>query len=253
MKKIFVLIFSLFFLTGFFFSAQSGQQILINIDEKLVGSQAPNDMEATMILTIVSPNGAEKTREMKAWTKNTAGEQDWRIMKFLSPPDVEDIGFLSLAEDQMYLYLPEFRRIRRIASHNKKESFMGSDFTYEDMGTSGFSAHYTAELLSEDSETWILDLVRKPGSGRPYPKIKMWVDKTSVTPIRLEMFDDSGTVVKETEQASKKIDPYWILSKITIKNLKKNTQSTLEMKDIRVDQNLSDDIFTQRYLQRSLK
>lgn len=253
MKSIFALIFSIFILAAVSFPAQSDQQILNNVDERLVGSRAPKDMEATMILTIVSPGGAEKTRKMKAWTKNMAGEQDWRIMKFLSPPDVENIGFLSLSEDQMYLYLPEFRRIRRIASHNKKESFMGSDFTYEDMGTSGFSAHYTAELLSEDSDAWILDLSRKPGSDRPYPKIKMWVNKISETPVRLEMSDDSGTVVRETEQESKKSGEYWILSKITIKDLKKNTHSTLEMEDIRLDQDLSDDLFTQRFLQRSIK
>ena len=253
MKNIGILLFSIFVLSASPVWSESGEQILEKVDEQLVGAKAPKDMEAVLALTIVSAKGREKHREIKAWTKNIAGQDSWRILKFISPPDVENIGFLVLSEDQMYLYLPEFRRIRRIASHNKKESFMGSDFSYEDMGTSGFVSSFNAVLVNEDSETWILELEQKPGSKKPYPKIKMWVAKESGIPVKMEMYNASEQLVKEAEQESKKIGDYWVLNKITMKDVKKKTHSVLEMKDIKVDQNLDDAIFTQRYLQRSLK
>jgi outer membrane lipoprotein-sorting protein len=153
----------------------------------------------------------------------------------------------------MYLYLPEFRRIRRIASHNKKENFMGSDFSYEDMGTSGFSSAYSAEILEENPETWILELQKKPESNKPYLEIKMWVAKESRLPTQIEMLDGSGDLVKVAEQESKNIGGYWVLSKITMTDKKKNSRTVLEMTDIKVDQNLDDEIFTRRFLQRRLR
>ena len=71
------------------------------------------------------------------------------------------IGFLVLAEDSMYIYLPEFHRTRRIASSNKKDPFMGSDFSYEDMGTSAFSQYYDPKLLKESAEEWQLELLQE--------------------------------------------------------------------------------------------
>ena len=247
-----------YFLLALLFSlslagAETGNQILSQVDDLLVGDNAPRDVEAVMTMTIVSANGREKQRQIKVWTKNIPGQEDWRVMKFMSPPDVENIGFLVLDEDQMYLYLPEFRRIRRIASHNQKENFMGSDFTYEDMGTSGFSTDYSAELSEENTGVWVLELTRKPESSKPYAKLKMWVSKESGIPVRTEMYDDSGEWVKEAEQEAQKIGDYWVPTKITMTDKKNNSYTALEMSDITIDQDLGDDIFTQRFLQRRLR
>ncbi|MCP2599174.1 outer membrane lipoprotein-sorting protein, partial [Candidatus Aminicenantes bacterium AC-335-B20] len=191
--------------------------------------------------------------ELKVWSKNNIDKDDWRVMKFLSPPDVRNVGFLVLSDDRMYLYLPEFHRIRRIASHNKKESFMGSDFSYEDMGTSGFTRFYDAKLLSENENEWVLELTRKSGVSKPYSKIKMWVSKEIEIPFKMELYDDSGKLWKLAEQEAKKIENYWIPVKIKMTNVKKNSYTVLEMKDIKVDQGLGNQIFTQRFLRRRVK
>ncbi|MFW6128644.1 MAG: outer membrane lipoprotein-sorting protein [Candidatus Aminicenantaceae bacterium] len=253
MKKkssfIFILIFCLTSTSWMF----SESKILKKVDEKTIGSQAPKDMEATITMKIVSSSGNEKIRKIKAWSKNLEEKNDLRVMKFLSPPDVRNIGFLVLDENQMYLYLPEFRRIRRIASHSKKESFMGSDFSYYDMGTSGFSEFYNSSLLKEDDMNWVLKLKKKPGKDKPYKSLKMWVSKESGLPWKTEMYDDSGKLWKETIQEVKQKGDYWIPVQITMKDKKNGSYTVMTMEDISVDQNLDDSIFTTRFLKRRVR
>lgn len=204
MKKLIFIFFSLFLILNFNLWAITGKEILKKVEERTIGERAPKDVEAIMSMTIVSSKGKKKIRELKVWSKNNIDKDDWRVMKFLSPPDVRNVGFLVLSDDRMYLYLPEFHRIRRIASHNKKESFMGSDFSYEDMGTSGFTRFYDAKLLSENENEWVLELTRKSGVSKPYSKIKMWVSKEIEIPFKMELYDDSGKLWKLAEQEAKK-------------------------------------------------
>ncbi|OGD10840.1 MAG: hypothetical protein A2Y86_03660 [Candidatus Aminicenantes bacterium RBG_13_62_12] len=171
-------------------------------------------------------------------------------MKFLSPPDVRDIGFLSLAGDQMYLYLPEFRRIRRIASHNKSESFVGSDFSYEDLGASAFSGSYVPTLAGQDDKTWTLDLERRPGADKLYKKIKLVVSREARLPVRMELLDNSGALVKVEEQENGRTGKYWVPVIIRMRDVKSGSRTELVMGDIKVDQGLAVEVFTQRNLQR---
>ncbi len=236
-------------LLGFSLAAD-GPSILRAVEERLIGDLAPKDLHATMVMTIVDRHGNKKVREVETWEKNNKDRDDWRLMKFRKPADVKGIGFLVLSEEQMYLYLPEFHRIRRIASHNKKEAFMGSDFSYEDMGTSGFSKFYDAKLLQETEKEYVLELKRKPGAKKPYSKIKMWISKESMLPVKMELYDNSGELVKTSEQTVKKIGKYWIPVKIKMTSVKKGSYTVLEMKNIEVDSGLGSKIFTKRFLKR---
>jgi outer membrane lipoprotein-sorting protein len=174
-------------------------------------------------------------------------------MKFISPPDVRDVGFLTLSDEQMYLYLPEFHRIRRIASHNKSDSFMGSDFSYEDLGISSFEKYYDAELIKEEDDSWLLKLSKKPDADKPYELIEMWVSKESNLPLKMKIYDASGDLSKETIQESRSFSPYWIPVKITMRNIKEGSRTELNMDEIKTDQGLDSEIFTPRFLKRSVR
>ncbi len=247
MRKIISLFLTLAFIPLF---AADGNAILKKVEERLIGSLAPKDMHSMMIMTIVDSKGNRRVREIEVWEKNNIKKDDWRVMKFRKPADVKGVGFLVLSDEQMYLYLPEFHRIRRIASHSKKESFMGSDFSYEDMGTSGFAKYYSAKLLSEDEKEYVLELRRKPGASKPYSRIKMWVSKESMLPRKMELYDNSGQLTKVAEQTVKKIGKYWIPVKMKMTSVKKGSYTVLEMKNIEVDRGLSPKIFTKRFLKR---
>lgn len=246
-----LLIVILIILFGFSLSGEDAQTILKKVDEYNSGSKAPADMEALMVMNI-HKGSSVKTRELKAWTKNNTGEPDWRVMKFLSPADSKNIGLLILTENRMYLYLPEFRRIRRIASSSKKNSFQGSDFSFDDLDTVDFSESYTSTIKSEDDASWLLELDRKENSGRPYKKILLTVSKESYMPLVMEMFDNRGDPWKKMENKVKKIGEYYIMNFIKIEDKKKGSYTTLELKEIKLDQGLDNSIFTRRFLKRSI-
>jgi len=252
-KKIIIICLSLcLFSLGFGWDV-TGNHILKKVDALTVGDEAPKDTQMVMTMKIVSPSGNQKIRELKAWSKNNLNQDDWRLMKFMSPPDVRDVGFLTLSDEQMYLYLPEFHRIRRIASHNKSDSFMGSDFSYDDLGVSSYQKYYDAEIIKEDNSYWILKLSKKPEADKPYENIEMWVSKNSNLPEKMNLYDSSGKLWKEVAQESKLIDKYRIPVKITMKNIKEGSWTELVMKEIQTDQGLGSELFTPRYLKRSIR
>lgn len=229
---------------------RSAEDILRRVDAAVSGPAAPRDMESVMTMTITSASGAVKTRRLRVWSQAVPGDGSRRLMKFLSPPDVGGIGFLTLADDRMYLYLPEFRRIRRIASHNKNDSFVGSDFSYEDLSASAFSDSYAPSLAGEDETSWTLDLERKEGADTPYKKIRLVVSKDALLPLRMELHDNSGERVKIEEQENGRAGAYWVPVRIRMKDLKSGSRTELVMSGVKVDQGLRDEVFTPRNLQR---
>jgi len=251
MKKLNLFIVIILFGFGIVLS-QTPDEILKKVENRMTGKDAPNDIYATMIMTI-NKNSNKKERELVAWTKNFLNKSDWKVMKFKKPADVKGIGFLTLSDEKMYLYLPEFHRIRRIASSNKKDSFVGSDFTYDDLGETEFSKNYSPKLLKQDDKFIYLELNRKSGIKKPYSKIELKIDKNVLLPVEMKFYDNSLKLWKIAEQRFKKIGKYFVINYIKMKDLKKNSYTTLEMKNIEVDKGLDNTIFTKRFLKKRVK
>jgi outer membrane lipoprotein-sorting protein len=229
--------------------AADAAAVLKAMEENSNGAGAPRDLEADMVMTIQDGTNV-RVREIHAWTRHIAGKDDLRVLKFLAPADVRDIGFLVLGPDAMYIYLPEFHRTRRIASSGKKDPFMGSDFSYDDMGTSALSQYYDPRLLGESDGEWRLELLRKAGADKPYARIVLTVRKANATPARMELFDASGALAKVAEETAQPVGKYWIMARIKMTNVKKGTSTVLEMKNIKPDQGLADEIFSERFLKK---
>jgi hypothetical protein len=124
----------LFLAAALFFShaqAQTAKEIMIKADN----AKEPADVTSEMTMKLVNKKGKEKVRRFKIIRMG----EERQIMWFLEPADVKGTSFLKIENktgfDDMRLYLPAFKKVRRIASSAKSESFMGSDFTYEDMTT----------------------------------------------------------------------------------------------------------------------
>ncbi len=232
--------------------SETADSILKNLEERMIGNKAPKDIVAVMSMEIHRGESV-KYRKLKAWTKNNTKGDDWMIMKFISPSDVKNVGLLSLSDKEMYLYLPEFHRIRRIASSNKKDSFMGSDFSYEDLSSSAFSKNYNPSIESEDNDYWILRLERKAGAKKPYSKIILKVNKKNYIPEEMKLYDNSGNLWKIAEQSSKKIGKYEIIYYIKMIDKKKNSFTVLKMEDIKVDSGIGKKTFSKRFLKKRVK
>src|SRR5436305_473468 len=148
----------------------TGPEVMAKLDQSL---NAFKDVTFENKLLVKQPDG--QAREFSFTTIQKV--PDKRLVRFSSPGDVKGMGVLIESKDTMYVFLPGFQRVRRMGTHIKNQSFMGSDFSFEDMSEIAYGNSYRPRLLDADDKHWILELRAKPGLDLEYPMIKMWVDK----------------------------------------------------------------------------
>ncbi|MDT8273961.1 MAG: outer membrane lipoprotein-sorting protein [Desulfomonilia bacterium] len=230
--------------------AMDGNAVLDKVDEVLSAS-ATSVSSATM--TLVDKGGQARERSMVVWTKHFKDKDDWSLLKFTSPAELRNLGFLSLADDQMYLYLPAFDRVRRIASTARKESFAGSDLSNDDLSTGKYTHHYDARITQETETVYVLDLDRKAGSDRIYERVRAWVDKERFTVSKMELYEDTDKLWKTSEMVHEQIQGYWTPVQITMKDVTKDHTTIMKITEIVYDTDLDDSVFSTRYLKRNVK
>jgi outer membrane lipoprotein-sorting protein len=245
----------LFFLVAFLFICQPGElnaeeltltasQILEKCDDVI---NAPADQDLRIKLILIDKKGKEKMREMSMLQKGN----DKRMVKFLSPADQRGIAFLSLPDDIMYLYLPAFKKIRRIASHVKNTKFAGTDFTYEDMEAIRYSKKYIPELLKKEENHYVLQLKPREGVKTDYSKLVMWVRMDNFYPTKIEHYNKGDKLYKiMISKKIEKVNGYWISKEYEMEDLKAEHKTRMMILDVKFDSGLSDDKFTKRYLSR---
>ena len=208
---------------------------------------APKDQNLKMKLILTDKDGNKKERELSMLQKG--GEK--RMIKFLSPADQKGIAFLDLPGDMMYLYLPAFKKVRRIAGHIKNRKFAGTDFTYNDMATIHYADEYAPQLMSISADYFILSLTPKDGIQKVYRKLKMWVRKDNFYPERIEYYDKNNNLWKTSERRRiEKVNNYWVSKELEMHDLKEEHRTKSILEQVEFDTGLNDKLFTQRYMKR---
>ena len=222
----------------------TASQILEKVDDVI---NAPKDQNLKIELILIDKDGKEKEREMVMLQKGS----DKRMVKFLSPANQRGIAFLSLPDDIMYLYLPAFKKVRRIASHVKNTKFAGTDFTYEDMEAKRYSEKYIPELLKKEENYYILQLKPKEGVKTDYSKLVMWIRTDNFYPTKIEHSDKGNKLYKVMlREKIEKVSGYWTSKESEMEDLKREHKTKMIFVEIKFDSGLSDDKFTKRYLSR---
>lgn len=210
-------------------------------------ANAPRDQTMNMKLILVDESGNERERELTMYQKGS----DRRMGKFLSPADQAGIAFLSLPEGVMYVYLPAFKKTRRIASHVKNTKFAGTDFTYEDMEAGRYSDKYMAEMLKHEGGNYVLKLVSRPEMQSEYSMLVLWVTENTFVPTKIEYYDKGDNLCKVmTRDDIVEIDGYWLARKLEMSDLRSGQKTKMILHEVQFDQGLSDDLFTERFLKR---
>jgi len=251
MKKYLLLITAMIGLTLLTYSQLSAQDatltganILDKVDDVV---NAPKDQDLKMKLVLIDKDGAEKVREMVTLQKGA----DRRMAKFLSPADQKGIAFLSLPDDVMYLYLPAFKKTRRIASHVKNTKFAGTDFTYEDMEAKRYAEKWIPELQKNEGNFYILQLTPKAGVKTDYSKMVMWARADNFYPTKIEHYNRAGKLCKiMTRDNIEKVSGYWTFKVSEMQDLNENHKTKMIMTETKFDTGLAEEIFTERYLSR---
>jgi len=226
--------------------ADAGSDVLAKVDNAMNNF---TDGEFESKLLIRDPSG--QAREIGFTTFQKV--PDKRLVRFSSPGDLKGMGVLVENKDVMYVYLPGFQKVRRVGTHVKNQTFMGSDFSYEDMSLSRYSPTYDAKLVKEDANQWELELTVKAGQEIEYPKVHMIVEKRSNQPLKIDFMDAGGKLLKTSDYVDYHIDDanHYGPTKVVVTDHRRNDhKSEIVFTRVKLNQGLKDDFFTQRTLIR---
>ena len=221
------------------------------------------DRSQHLTLVIVAAGGDERRRELTVRTKRYPDDETKALSSFLAPSEVKGTAFLQWshknAPDEQWLYLPDLRRTRRITSDLSNESFMGTDFSYQDLGILSEAPSWTeadapSTLVGEetvDERPCYVIALRPKQEDIAYSRIQVWLDKESLVPRRMDFFDKDDAAIKSLRfEGIENIGAFPYARVLEMSQLKTGSKTRIESSDVKFDSGLSDDLFTQRYLER---
>jgi len=224
------------------------------------------DGRAKVSMSIVDGQGRERTREFTILRRDEpgpegsdqdayAGNQKFYIY-FQRPADVNKMVFLvwkqaaADQDDDRWLYLPALDLVKRIAGSEKRTSFVGSDFFYEDV-----SGRHTSEDIHELVETtdnyYVLNNVPRDPDSVEFANYKMWIHKASFLPIKIEYYGKGGEKIREYNALGvETIQGHPTVTRASMKDYRTGSTTTMSYRDVVYDIGLPDDIFSERYLRK---
>ena len=143
-------------------------------------------------ITTQEPGKAKTKLMMRVSVKG----KEWRLIDFLAPGDIKGMRYLILSFSQMWVYLPQYQKVRRVASHARAQSFMGTALSQDDASLTTYGDYYAGKLLSETDKEYKVEGTKRPGKDAPYPKCVITISKETGHPTELLWFNDKGVKLK---------------------------------------------------------
>ncbi|GAB5517991.1 MAG: outer membrane lipoprotein-sorting protein [Rhodothermales bacterium] len=214
---------------------------------------AGQDGRAQARLTIVDAQGRERVRQFIILRRDHAdgGDQDYAVL-FSRPADVRGTVFLVQkhvgGDDDRWLYLPSLDLVKRIAAGDKRTSFVGSDFFYEDISGRALDED-THTLLETTGEHYVIQNTPVDPGSVEFTSWTAWVDKATFLPMKMEYVDDTGAVYRRIETLEvQTIGGHPTATKMRVSDLRSGGYTLSEMRNITYDLGLPEDVFTERTL-----
>ena len=235
--------------------AEQGEHVFSTQDEMNVGYR---DAQSRMVMTLFNAAGQESRRRMEMHFLEVKDDGDKTLITFQFPRDIKGTGLLTFEHidtgDDQWLYLPAVKRVTRIASENKSGSFVGSEFSYEDI-SSHEPAKYSYQYLREDVHNgvpvWVIERYPKFSSSG-YIKIISWVDQSNYQTVKQEFFDRKGALLKNQSVNGHMLylEKFWRPREVIMENLQTKKKTILEFFEWEFQQGLDESMFTKRTLER---
>jgi outer membrane lipoprotein-sorting protein len=225
-------------------SAKTPEELLAEVDAKLTES---NDQYLVWDLVTYEPGKKERKLTFQATVKG----KHWRRVDFLAPADIKGMKILIRSPTAMYIYLPSFRKVRRVASHVQEQGFMGSSFDHAEVSLATYSDTFDAVGSSDHSDYFTLVLERKDPTY-PHAKIEIDVDKKTLQVKEGRYFNSKGVKVKtETREKFVCSETYCTPHHVEmIDHTRGDLRSVMTLKKYKTNVGVPDSFFTVRSLQR---
>lgn len=245
----------------------TAQEVIEKVDERYDGDTVIADF--TMVL--IDRRDRQRTRDLRIYSKDY-GKDSRSLSQFESPVDIRGTAYLNFdwndpdRDDDSWLYLPALQRVKRIASSDTSDSFLGSDFTYADINGIEIS-WYDYKFVNESEEvdgfdTWVIEITPKPEfkekaeDATGYAKLHSWVRKDNFVQVRGQAWELRGNRIKYFSSSGiEEVDGIWTIHRlqaITTRNGRQEHASVLQLNDVVYNEPVEDEKFTTEYMQRGL-
>ena len=226
------------------FASEAGE-IVQKVEDNLRGKDA--HMKMKMVITSAR---LKRTVEIESWS---VGKKK-SFMKILYPPRDAGITFLKL-DNQLWQYVPKIERIVKIPPSMMLQSWMGSDFTNDDMvRESSLVDDYDPQITARTGNTVTIAFMPKPDAAVVWGKIVSEIDTRTYTQVHDVFYDDFGIPVREMFYSDvKTFGTHYVPTVMRIKPLEKGkekNETEVILSDVVYDRGVSENYFTMQALKR---
>jgi len=225
--------------------------------------RSSRDERSKLTMKLIDSRGRERTRKLEQTTMTDERDNQRMLITVEEPEDLRGTAFLIIensdADDDQWLYLPAFRRVRRVLPNEKSDAFLGSDFFYGDLETEDLE-HHSYRLIGEESldgrSCWIIEAL--PGDEKTrkesgYGKRELWITKENFIGLQTRFYDRKGKLfkvfraldVREIEGTGK-----WRAFRLEMHSLKSGHRTIILYDFFDINRGVPEWIFTKAYLGR---
>lgn len=215
--------------------------------------------------TLTNKGGQERTRKVYGVTKlETNPVNTMRMTRFLEPGDIKGTVTLLIEQsdrdDDMWVFLPALKKVRRLVSNNKKESYIGTDFSYGDV-IGHKVPEWEHKSVGEDKidslAVYVIDSIPRSEAVRSasgYSKRKSWIRKDNFVSVRQEFWDETGDLTKIILANNiTHVDPdrnKWQPMTLNAQSVQTGHSTKIVYDSFKVNQGVRDEYFSPRYMER---
>jgi outer membrane lipoprotein-sorting protein len=237
-------------------SNYNAQQVIDNVYNR----PTPEDQQGELIMTLENSRGNQRVRKISQHIKED-GSETKKIMFFTSPADVRGTSFMTFSNeddenDNQWIYLPALKKVKRISSGSSNDYFMGSDFTYDDMGER-LPSEDTHSIIGEESingvHCIIIESIPKD-KDYMYSKTITWISDEYWIGMKKEFYDEDANLLKILSVSKYElINGYYMITNTEMYNIQKEHKTLINLENFVLDSGIKDSIFTTRTMEKGIR
>jgi hypothetical protein len=241
--------------------AAGGELTPRELMQEVIASATASDETVSIRMELSDSRNQVRQRTATLHAKKDPDGNVMRLIRFHSPADLAKSGILVLekgdGDAEQWIYLPAYHRSRRVAAANRSDTWMGTDFAYEDMSAPNID-RYDFRYLEDERvggvDCKVVDAVPrdeklKKESG--YSRTVYWIDPVRKVVMKADFYDDRGALSKELRHSGLEAHgSHYRWAEWEMHNVARGHRTTLRFEDRKIDQGLEDRFFTVRFLER---
>ncbi|MDG5813789.1 outer membrane lipoprotein-sorting protein [Chitinispirillales bacterium ANBcel5] len=223
--------------------AQDATEVVRRVDERMRGESS----RAEMTMRIIRPDW---TRELSVRAYSLS--QDFSMIYILSPPRDRGTSFLK-RYNEVWQWVPSIQRVVRIPPSMMTQSWMGSDFTNDDLVQEAsivddYEHSFLPDTTVEQMEAWRVEMVPKPEAAVVWDRVEMWVTKDDYNQRRALYYDEDGVLVNDLtldsvrELGGREIPTRWEMVPVD----EQGQSTVMEYDDLEFDIDIDEGFFSQQ-------